>query len=65
MVINGSPAFLHSLFLNPALRPAFVRAFGDGVEGLFAAIFSSLLVPKPSILREAAAFVSSLGGAVS
>ena len=62
VTLQGSPAFLHSLFLCPDLRPKFEAAFGSGLEGLFAHIFHALMVPKPSITQQAAAFVNDLRG---
>ena len=56
VVIQGSPAFLHSLFLNPSLREAFEAAFG-GLDGLFAALFFELLQPHAALLNEARDFV--------
>ena len=64
VTIHGSPAFLHSLYLAPALRDRFEGAFG-GLDGLFAAIVHALLPPKPDLMMQAAAFVSDLAGSAA
>ena len=56
VVIQGSPAFLHSLYLNPSLGAAFEAAFG-GLDGLFSALFFELLQPHAALLDEARDFV--------
>ena len=57
VTIHGSPAFLHSLLLNPSLAEAFDARFG-GLEGLFASIFFQLLCPQPELLAEANGFLN-------
>ena len=37
--IEGSPSFLHTIWLNPKLRPRFKQAFGDDPSELFADLF--------------------------
>ena len=51
VTISGSPAFLHTLRLNPSLRDAYDDAFG-GEAGLFAAIFNTLLRPRAEIVAD-------------
>ena len=58
VTIEGSPAFLHSLLLNPSLASLFANAFGPELDGLFAAIFHELLVPRPDLVSEASAFLA-------
>jgi len=60
VTVQGSPAFLHTLRLNPSLASAFDETFG-GLDGLFRDVFFELLRPKRELLDEAAAFVHSLG----
>ena len=59
VTIQGSPGFLHAVYLSPSLRPAFDEAFG-GLDGLFAAIFHSLLRPRREIVNQARAFIGGL-----
>ena len=59
VTIQGSPGFLHALYLSPSLRSSFDKAFG-GLDGLFAAIFYKLLRPRSEIVEHARAFVGSL-----
>ena len=59
---QGSPAFLHSLRLNPSLASAFNDAFG-GLDGLFGAIFYDLLIPMPQFMEEASAYLHGLRSA--
>lgn len=56
---QGSPAFLHSLRLNPSLASTFNDAFG-GLEGLFRDVFYELLVPMPQLIEEARAYLHGL-----
>ena len=62
LTIQGSPGFLHAIYLSSSLRPSFEQAFGGGLEGLFAAIFHSLLRPRAQIVSQARAFVDGLVG---
>ena len=62
LIVQGSPAFLHSLRLSPSLAPAFDRAFG-GLEGLFRDIVYELLMPRAELVEEARAFVRGLASA--
>ena len=59
ITIQGSPGFLHTVYLNPSLRPAFEQAFG-GLEGLFSALFHHLLRPQRAIVGQAHAFIGEL-----
>jgi hypothetical protein len=60
VTLEGSPAFLHSLLLNPSLRQSFQRAFGGSVDGLFRDILRSLLPPRREIVKQAEDFLSRL-----
>ena len=64
VTLQGSPSFLHSLLLTPSLTAKFEAAFGTA-DGLYADIVRTLLVPQPSLLREAAQFYRKLTGPVT
>ena len=53
VTIQGSPGFLHAVYLTPSLREAFERSFG-GLDGLFGAIFYEVraLTPNPEPRHE-------------
>ena len=60
VAIEGAPSFLHTIWLNPKLRPRFKQAFGDDPSELFADLFWSLLPPQPKLLRAAQDFLEQL-----
>ena len=59
VTLQGSPGFLHTLYLNPSLQEVFNERFG-GLDGLFAAIFYKLLRPQRAIVEQARSFVDGL-----
>ena len=59
VTLQGSPGFLHTLYLNPSLQEVFNERFG-GLDGLFAAIFYRLLRPQRAIVEQARSFVDGL-----